>query len=216
MPSPSALDVNLNGGRSYVQGWQMLAGAARELARHQGATALGSAVFRRLTARRVAWITDADSNDSATIGSAQFVSPAGPITGVFRELDAAAPHRDLPDRVTMGATTPMSPLESGQFSIAGVDDFAGLLATIIRGVKAVHAAPEIRDIWFTGQRGGLLPIAAGAVPAEGMLGVEVTRIQGRDGRFQSICPVTFSVEDRVMLRTVVTFAFRRMEVDDVA
>lgn len=194
------LAVVLNGARTYVQGSQMLAGAAAHAREILGAEALVSCAFRRITDRLVALRIGEESRVSS-VGSAEFLSPAGRIVIQFEELEAEAPRAEVSEPVFLA---PDGDLRVGFHQAQGL---AGLVAGIVQSVKAFHERrfPGSWDIWFTGLRGTALPLAEDV--SSGDITIELKRVIGAAPTFQSLTSVVLRAGAREW-RFPVTFAFK--------
>lgn len=207
-----ALDVFLNGKRSYVQGTQLIARVV-DLAAADGTGPwlVKSATFQKMTDRTVTATEQDAGPDDAVLGTIALSSEQGNKTFTLYDTDQPAPRASA---TPLASWTEMPDARQGplttKYDITGLTTGEDYLVAVVQIVKALHEdlADDVSDVWLTGFRSATIPFAP--FPAtHGQLDISFRRsMKGEEG-WQTLMMTTFeSPQCAAPVRAAVTFFFR--------
>ncbi|MEM8751962.1 MAG: hypothetical protein AAGF90_03200, partial [Pseudomonadota bacterium] len=188
--------------------------AAELLPAEAPAPVLKQAAFRAITDRRV----DARLAPPAAppgpddAGEAVFDAGGEALTVVFTAQGEEAPRGDRPERCrySLIECSAKGPLDA-EYAVEGVETLEDALVAVVQTVKKRHEAlaDDVRDVWFTGLRGGTLPARGAPAAASGRLAIKGGRIMGRAPAWQTMQRVEMTDNDgAAVFSAMVNFAFK--------
>lgn len=192
----------LRGDRDYIQGTQIVARASEVLP--LGDWSLESAKFARITRNLVTFQKAADPD---AVGSIHFRAPGLTETVHAIETTTAAERRDdLMPVICQYKET--DAVDQTVYAFSNVATFEDLLNSFVIALKGEHERrfPGARDIWFTGLRGGDLPVSR--PPAEGLIDLNLMRRLAGEPAHQTMwrCTLT-NPAGHTLHRSAITFSF---------
>jgi hypothetical protein len=202
------LAVFLRGERSYVQGTQIIARLAEQVAPE--GSLLTQATFSQITANTVCWLPVRPEETDHLIGQVHFVKDDQEHVYWLRDAGVAAPRLDAPMDVQLHLVEAPAPL-AGQYRFETPGDLEALLNVMVQAVKALHERldPGVHDVWFTGMRQFALPVQGQPGPLSGVIDVRHRRLLRRGHQYQSLIEVMVGGHDgQARHQGVFNFAFK--------
>ena len=202
------LPVFLRGDRSYVQGTQIIARLAEQVAPE--GSRLTQATFSQITANTVSWLPPGSGDADHLIGQVHFVKDEQEHVYRLRDSGEAAPRLDAPMDVQLTLVKAPAPL-AGQYRFETPGDLEALLNVMVQAVKALHERldPGVHDVWFTGMRQFALPVQGQSGPFSGVIDIRHRRLVRRGPQYQSLVEVVVSeTGGQARHQGVFNFAFK--------
>ncbi|MCU0957486.1 MAG: hypothetical protein MUF55_09245 [Hydrogenophaga sp.] len=206
--SRPALAVFLRGHRDYVQGTQLIARLAEQVA--PAGSLLTQATFSRMTANTVCWQAAGQGDAQASIGQVHFVNQGSEHVYQLLDTGVAAPRQDRAMGVRVELEDSPSVL-TGRYLAGHPGDLEGLLNVLVQSVKDLHerAGTVVSDVWFTGMRQFAVPVCGLSGPFRGVVDIRQRRLIRRGVLHQSLVEVTVIDHDRPERQHgMVNFAFK--------
>lgn len=206
------LPVFLRGDRSYVQGTQIIARLAEQVAPE--GSLLTQATFNQITANTVSWLPAGPEEADHPIGQVHFVKDDQEHVYRLRDSGVAAQQLDAPMDVQLHLVESPAPL-AGQYRFETHGDLEALLNVMVQAVKALHERldPGVHDAWFTGMRQFALPVQRQSDPFSGVIDVRHRRLLRRGHQYQSLIEVIVSGQGgQVRHQGVFNFAFKSEQI----
>lgn len=203
------LEVFLRQSREYVQGTQIIARSAENLA--ESGWFFEQAIFSSIT-NRVISICASCNGQKENIGRVTFSKGDASQLFYLQESDTLAPRYDTPMLVKVAFVAEKEGTVTYRYESA--PDFEGLLNAMVQTVKAEHERVFLAayDIWLTGFRGFKIPVDILLPCASGIISLCRGRIMGGDGVFQTLWMLTARDDQQGQIASgTVTFAFKSKE-----
>lgn len=204
------LPVFLRGDRSYVQGTQIIARLAEQVAPE--GSLLTQATFNQITANTVSWLAPGSGDADNLIGQVHFVKDDQEHVYRLRDSGVAAPRLDAPMDVQLNLVKAPTPLTGQyQYRFEAPGNLERLLNVLVQAVKALHErlAPGVHDVWFTGMRQFALPVQGQSGPFSGVIDIGLRRLARREHQYQSLVEVRVGEHGgQARLQGVFSFAFK--------